>query len=317
MGGNVFKDKTSSIKREYINPTLNKYFKEMIKVFPNKTALFSTKHMVPVGSVGKKAISGDIDLAIDYKSILDKDMSDASIKEWGIDHDLVTARYEKIAKRARTATHTQLRMKAFLLELAVYINQQAHNIYVDEKKVTNGNIFGLFPQYNSAGKKLDKGVQVDWMIGDMDWLTFSYYSSVYKGNVKGLHRTQLMAAMFNSINLTFNHINGVKDKETGEVFASNPVQAIKVLNNGFKFKQELTKTILEDYFELQTFLNNNLTAYKLNEVINIYFKILDSTRADIPEALHSQWISNQSKLGLTGRFLPDNSKLIKYAKLRG
>jgi hypothetical protein len=41
--------------------------------------------------------------------------------------------------------------------------------------------------------------------------------------------------------------------------------------------------------------------------------ILDRTRADIPEDLQAYWIDNQERLKLTGKFLPDNSKLKKYA----
>jgi hypothetical protein len=41
----------------------------------------------------------------------------------------------------------------------------------------------------------------------------------------------------------------------------------------------------------------------------VYFKILDSTRADIPDNIQDEWISKQSTLNLTGKFLPNNSKL--------
>jgi hypothetical protein len=43
-----------------------------------------------------------------------------------------------------------------------------------------------------------------------------------------------------------------------------------------------------------------------------YLKILDSTRADIPDNLQQYWIDNKDKLGLKGKFLPDTSNLIKY-----
>ncbi len=309
MGGNVFKDRTTSIKREHIEPTLSKYFAELKKVFPKKSNIFNIDKMKPIGSVGKKDISGDIDLAIDSKSLLDKQMSDKSIKEWGVDPVLVNDRYKKIVKRARTATPEQSRMKAFLFELADLINKKTYNIYIDDKKITNGNIFGLFPQYDEDGDKLHTGVQIDWMIGNLNWLTFSYYSSVYKGNVKGLHRTQLMVAMFTSLGLVFNHINGVKDKETQEVLAKNPTAAIKVLNDKFKFKKKLTKGILEDYFKLQEFLRSNVPKKNLDEIYDIYLKILDRTRADIPEDLQADWKKRKTKLGLTGKFLPDNSNL--------
>jgi hypothetical protein len=43
-----------------------------------------------------------------------------------------------------------------------------------------------------------------------------------------------------------------------------------------------------------------------------YLKILDSTRADIPDNLQQYWIDNQSRLVLKGKFLPDTSNLVKY-----
>ena len=55
-----------------------------------------------------------------------------------------------------------------------------------------------------------------------------------------------------------------------------------------------------------------MTPEQYDHLTNVYFKILDSTRADIPDDLQPLWIQKQSKLGLTGKFLPDTSKLIQY-----
>ena len=38
-------------------------------------------------------------------------------------------------------------------------------------------------------------------------------------------------------------------------------------------------------------------------------KILNSTRADIPVDMQDYWIQNKDRLGLTGKFLPDDSNL--------
>jgi hypothetical protein len=46
-----------------------------------------------------------------------------------------------------------------------------------------------------------------------------------------------------------------------------------------------------------------------DSIINIYLKILDSTRADIPYDLQDEWRARKDNLGLTGKFLPDDSKL--------
>ena len=194
MGGNVFKGKTDRIKRDDITTTLDNYFDELGRLFPKKKDIF--KYFKPVGSVGKKDTSGDIDLAIDVSTILDKNFSDESIKEWGIEPQIIKDNFIKLKARSRTATDSQLMLKAFLLELVKVINSKSPNIFCDEKKVTPGNIFSLYPQFDgTTKKKLDIGVQIDWMIGDLDWLEFSYYSEEYKGNVKGLHRTQLMLSV--------------------------------------------------------------------------------------------------------------------------
>jgi glycosyltransferase involved in cell wall biosynthesis len=60
------------------------------------------------------------------------------------------------------------------------------------------------------------------------------------------------------------------------------------------------------------YLEKNISQEKYNQVLDIYLKILDSTRADIPTDLQDYWIKNQDRLGLKGKFLPDNSSLTKY-----
>jgi hypothetical protein len=46
-----------------------------------------------------------------------------------------------------------------------------------------------------------------------------------------------------------------------------------------------------------------------SNLLNTYFKILDSTRADIPDNLQDEWRQRKDMLGLTGKFLPDSSEL--------
>jgi predicted nucleotidyltransferase len=144
-------------------------------------------------------------------------------------------------------------------------------------------------------------------------LKFSYYSNTYAGNVKGLHRTQLMLATFVENGLKFLHGEGVFDKETNEKVATTPEEAIQILNkrSGIKF----TKDVLNDYFQLEEFLKKNLPEEKYNSILDRYLKILDSTRADIPENLQQYWIDNQERLGLKGTYLPDDSKLSSKKKL--
>ena len=314
MGGNVFAGKTARIKLEHIDPTLINYFNELIALFPAKAEIFNNTKFVSLGSVGKSPTSGDIDLGINITDILDNNLSDNAIAQWGIDPARVEVEFALLSSRARTATYNQLRTKAFLKELTLYINKNAPKLHCDEKKVTDSNIFGLYPQINQQGNELGIGVQIDWMVGDLKWLQFSYFSAAYPAwsNVKGLHRTQLMLAAFQVANMSFNHGSGVKDKSTGKIIAIEPNQALEVLSSalGFKILQHIT----EDYYKLHDILKTNMKTTDYNMLVNVYFKILDSTRTDIPDNLHNEWISRKGQLGLTGKFLPDSSKLKEYAQ---
>jgi hypothetical protein len=308
-GGNVFKGQTSKIKIENIDPTLDAYFKELAQVFPKKAGIFNEKMFNPVGSVRKVQESGDIDLAVDSSSILDKEMSDESIMEWGVDPKSVMTEFEALKKRARTATPEQLRMKAFLKMLAKQINAKAPTLHTDEAKVTDGNLCGMFPQIDPEGNSIGTGVQIDWMVGNLAWLKFSYYSAARPegSNVKGLHRTQLMLSAFQVADLSFNHISGVKDKLTGQVIAQDPDQALSILGERLGFK--ISQADAEDYYKLNKLLKSNMKPADYDKLLDIYFKILDSTRADIPDDLQEEWLLRKDRLGLTGKFLPDTSAL--------
>ena len=311
MGGNVFAGKTARIKLAHVEPTLITYFEELKNLFPAKAEIFNNKNFILLGSAGKVASSGDIDLGINPIDLLDNDMSDKSIAMWNIDPIRVAAEFAILTKRARTSTPTQLKMKAFLKELTLHINANAPTLHCDEKKVTDSNIFGLYPQINQQGTNLGTGVQIDWMVGDLKWLQFSYYSAVYPtdSNVKGLHRTQLMLAAFQVANMSFNHATGVKDKTTSKVIATEPKQALVVLSNALGF--EILRYTTEDYYKLHATLKENMKAVDYSALLNIYFKILDSTRTDIPDDLQNQWKSRKDQLGLTGKFLPADSALLE------
>jgi hypothetical protein len=308
MGGNVFKDKTDSIKLEHIAPTLEAYFLELKHIFPLKAHIFNLDHFKTLGSVGKKEISGDIDLGIGASSLLDASMSDEAIEQWGLDASSVHSEFLKLEKRSRTASPEMLRMKAFLKELTLYINKHAPTLYCDEKKVTNGNIFGLFPQIDQDGNHVGSGVQIDWMIGDIDWLMFSYHSDAYPvdSNVKGLHATQALLALFQVVDMSFNHINGVKSKVTGEVVASNPTQALEVLS--LALGVEVTVLDRNNFYRLFEIVKQ-LPKERYDLWVDTYLKILDSTRADVPDTLQPEWLARKDVLGLHGNFLPETSAL--------
>jgi len=305
-GGNVF-DSTSNIRKEYIQPTLTKFTAELKRIYPKIDFKFNT-----LGSVGKKDESGDIDLGMSVDQFMSKDGTPL-LNNWGIDKAEFDALYDKIRKRSRSATEAQSKLRAMLELIAINAEEKSEYIDTDIKAAGGGSIFCTFPQYNEKGETIDeKSVQIDINVGNLDWLNFSYYSNIYKDNVKGLHRTQLMLAMFQALDMTFKHSTGVTSKSTGETLATNPQEAIDVLNKGFGLN--LSQDIINDYFELMDSLKKNLPKEKLNQILDIYLKILDSTRADIPFDIQNYWIANQDRLGLKGKFLPDNSNLTKYKK---
>jgi len=300
MGGNVF-GTTASIKREDIKPTLLEFFREFKKIFPKAHTHFTG--IKTIGSVGKKEISGDIDLVLAGSSF-------DNIDDWGLDEKHVQDLFVAFKKRARTASDEQLMRRAVVVAAAEIIQNSDTDIVPDMKGAGSGQLFLMAPQYNEAGERIGTSVQIDINIGDVDWLEFSYYSAVYKGNVKGLHRTQLLVAMFSYGGYTFSHANGVKRKDTGEVVATTPQQAIEVLNK--RYGLQLTKDSVANYFDVMEALKSNLSEQDLHGIFDVYLKIMESTRADIPEDLQQYWIDNQKRLGFTGKFLPDDSNLVKY-----
>lgn len=302
-GGNVF-GTTDRIKREDIPPTLEKFVEELGKIFPKKKDTFKFQTL---GSVGQKDESGDIDLGYDGNN-LTKD-GKADLEGWNIDPQEFQETFDRIRKRARSATEEQSTKRAMLELIAKQVIEAPGPIKADMKAAGNGSLFFEFPQFDPSGNDLDKHVQIDINVGDLDWLKFSYYSKGYAGNIKGLHRTQLLVALFKNKDLTFNHNLGVKDKE-GNVLAKNPQQVLDLLNK--VYGTEISEDIIYDYSELMDYLQANLPESELNSIYDIYLKILDSTRADIPQHLQDYWIKNQERLGLRGKFLPDDSNLTKY-----
>lgn len=301
-GGNVW-DNSAPIKKEYIKPTLKKFEEEFCKIFP-----VVSKHLnqiITLGSVGKKDVSGDIDLAINGDVFKDTD-------DWGLDKAHLTELFAKFKKSARTATESQLMKRAIIVAISEIVNKKSKSIETSTKSAGSGTLFCQFPQYDENGNQTDLSVQIDINVGNIDWLRFAYYSDTYSSNVKGLHRTQLMLSLYQYKGYTFSHNYGVKNKMSQEVEANNSEEAINLLNKLYKFN--ITESILNNYFKLQEYLRNNLNETELNQIYNIYLKILDSTRCDIPEDMQRHWVENQDILGLTGKFLPSNSNLIYLKK---
>lgn len=292
MGGHVFL--SQPIRKENIQPTLNRFFKELkrsIKVDLDYTYL---------GSTGKKDISGDIDLACSNEQLyqIANRFSDKHIEHYA----------QQMFYRARTSTYEQCRRRAILEVIADEVAFVGIDIKVDTKNSNNGVIFFEYPQYDTDDNKLGYNVQIDINFGNVDWMSFAYYSDITNsGNIKGLHRTQLLFSLFHYQNFKFNHNRGILTK-TNELITDNPDYAIGLLNVAYP-ELSLTEDICKSFNSLYSYLTDTLPEEQLNQIRNIYLKILDSTRCDIPEILHDYWKTNKDILKLTGKFLPDNSKL--------
>ena len=186
MGGNVF-DSTAPIKKEHIKPTLKEFLRQFKSIFPKAEPFF--REMQTLGSVGKKDYSGDIDLALAGSSFDD-------INDWGLDEKRVQDLFQGFKKRARTSTDDQLMKRAVIVSVAQRILDADTEIIADIKGSGAGALFLLFPQYDETNQVVGQNVQIDINVGDVDWLSFAYHSATYSGNVKGLHRTQLMVSLF-------------------------------------------------------------------------------------------------------------------------
>jgi len=304
-GGNVF-DITSSINKENIESTVEKFVDELSRIFPAKAASF--KSFEKLGSAGKKDVSGDIDLSYDVKNIFPDGKPD--FQGWGVDEGKYNEKVALFTKRSKTASVDKIQLRAMIELIGEKLDENSSEIEVDTKSSGNGSIFCSAPQYGPDGKPLGINVQTDINIGNPEWLRFSYYSNTYAGNVKGLHRTQLMLSLFANKGKSFSHATGVVDRETGEKEASNPQEALVLLNKLYGF--DISQDTLNDYFKLEGYLKTNVSPEEYNAIMDRYLKILDSTRADIPDNLQQYWIDNQSRLVLKGKFLPDTSNLVKY-----
>ena len=99
-GGNIFGDKTDSIPLEFIQPTLEKYYEELGNLFPIHVGDFTTFR--PLGSVGKKAKAGDIDLGVDVLELFDDgEINPEDLPTWNLDQKEWEAQVEKLTKNPK------------------------------------------------------------------------------------------------------------------------------------------------------------------------------------------------------------------------
>ena len=116
-----------------------------------------------------------------------------------------------------------------------------------------------------------------------------------------------MLSMFQAMGYAFKHVTGVTNKETGEVVAQSSDEALALLNRLYGINLNVQQ--LSNYYTLHDAIKGHP---QYDNVMKIYLKILESTRADIPDDLQKYWLAHKDEYGLTGKFLPDNSNLRKY-----
>ncbi len=317
-GGNVFKgENVDSIPLAFIQPTLEQYYEELSRLFPQHASKFAD--FAPLGSVGKKAKSGDIDLAVDVEELFPQGkVTDEDLQSWNLNPIDWKATYEKMVKRARTAKPSEVELRAFLYEIARYIGENSQIIKTDLKKVRPGQMFSLFPQISDTGEQKDVGVQIDWMMGNRNWLKFSYFSPAPTESqplLKGLHRTQLLLAMFLAKDHSFKHVGGVFDRKTGEKVAHSPSEAMRLL--GKLYGSNVSPETFNTFEGALGWLMTNTPEQDKNRAIDAYLTILDRTKGNketlpsgeenrcgyIPEELEDYWVQNWKRLGLKGNIL--------------
>ena len=291
MGGRVFIE-TTKINKEHIESTVGAFKKELLSAYPNASTFLSSSRYL--GSVGKKPQSGDIDLSIQLNV-------EMLINAFNLSSDALKEQANKFFKRARKASYQKCYERAVIDGVGKALQDLGMDVSL---KGTGSRILFLrYPQYDADGI-LDKNVQLDLMFGDQDWLDFAYYSEVYSGNVKGLHRTQLLLSMFVDRGLSFSHVEGVK--KDGVLIATTTNQAIDLLAKEYGI--EVTRASLMSYFSLFDIITD-LEDSVQQSILDRFLRILDYTRCDIPDNLQEYWIESKERLSLTGKFLPQESRL--------
>ena len=101
--------------------------------------------------------------------------------------------------------------------------------------------------------------------------------------IKGLHRGQLMLAMFAAAGYTFKSGKGFIRKDTKEVVAATPEETIKVFNAEYQPKQPLTLEIVRSYDSLMQYIKSNLTGEEKQTTINLFKDAVRRAKAYEPD----------------------------------
>jgi hypothetical protein len=287
-GGNVFKGTeydTEDVLLANIGPTIKKFTEDLGDIFPNKKSTFSLLNDKSnwLGSTGNKPQSGDVDIAYSSEHFF-KD-GQADIEGWGIDQNEYNQLYEKNKKAARSATDDQIQLKSLIQLIVKKVNSAGGDLFTSDKASGAGSIHFSYPQYSSTGESLGSRAQLDIDIGDMDWLKFRFNSELPKEdpNIKGLHRGQLMLAMFAALGYTFKSGRGFIRKETGETIADKPKEAIEVFNQEYGPQQPLTLEIINNYNKLMSYIQNNLKPEDQEKVLVMFKEALRRAGAYVPD----------------------------------
>jgi len=286
-GGNVFTGTeydTDDVVLDNIKPTVERFVSTLSSIFPNKKSTFVSLNDKSnwLGSTGKKPKSGDVDLAYSSEHFFSN--GDADTNGWGIDSNEYNALYEKNKKAARSATDEQIQVKSLIQLIVKKINGSGNDLYASDKAANGGTIHFSYPQYSTDGKKLDLNAQLDLDTGDMDWLKFRYNSELPDDDseIKGLHRGQLMLAMFAATGYTFKNGKGFVRKETGDVLGNKPQDAIEVFNDEYKPKQPLTLEITSNYNRLMDYIKTNLKPDDKENALKMFAEALRRAKAYVP-----------------------------------
>jgi hypothetical protein len=286
-GGSVFKSTefdTENISLNNIAPTIKKLVEDLSKIFPNKKSTFDSLNDKSnwLGSTGKKPQSGDVDIAYSSEHFFKNGQTD--VNGWGLSQDEYDSLYEKYKKTSRTATDDQIQLRALIQLITEKINSASGDIHASSKASGAGSIHLSYPQYSSSDEKLNTRAQIDLDIGDMDWLKFRYNSELPENdpNIKGLHRGQLMLAMFAATGYTFKSGKGFIRKETGETIADKPQGALEIFNKEYQPKQSLTLDIINNYDKLMNYIKSNLKPEDKDKTLNMFKEALRRAGAYVP-----------------------------------
>jgi hypothetical protein len=286
MGGNIW-DNSVPIIREDIEGTVSEFFKELVGC---KSGLVDiVKTFTFIGSVGKKDISGDIDIAISSDSLYPN--NGRLITEFDISQEEYKERLELLKSRAKTATIEQLEIKSFLQLLVGQMEDC--DIIFNEEKIGYNSLNTLFNIYHNNVITDDK-VQIDIIITDnIEWAKFAYFSSI-DSEYKGLHRTQLIISMLTNIGYSFSHSNGFKEKESN-IWLTDIDALIDIIKDNYNV-ENLTYEGLLRFEDIYPIVENN------NNVKDIYLKILNKTRTYIPDELIEYRLENMDRLNLDNKY---------------